>query len=180
VLQQSDGGSFMQEGFLADLRALNPDVCITAAYGNFLPSKFLAIPTHGRFSFLHTERDILLLLMCIAFVTLKNLEAEPPFVFFLLGQLAVPCGMSFCLLLDAVCSDIGCHIKLTTWCWYTYRYSECSPQLASVVPRSCTRAAGSVCAFFHTQPGPQYFGFELHVAFPAFSRLDRRSITNSS
>ncbi|KAG0622513.1 hypothetical protein M758_3G102600 [Ceratodon purpureus] len=36
-----------EEGFLADLRALNPDVCITAAYGNFLPSKFLAIPTYG-------------------------------------------------------------------------------------------------------------------------------------
>lgn len=36
-----------EEGFLADLRALNPDVCVTAAYGNFLPSKFLSIPTHG-------------------------------------------------------------------------------------------------------------------------------------
>lgn len=38
----------MQENFLADLRALNPDLCITSAYGNFLPSKFLAIPPCGK------------------------------------------------------------------------------------------------------------------------------------
>ena len=33
--------------FLDDLRALSPDLCITVAYGNFLPSKFLAIPRLG-------------------------------------------------------------------------------------------------------------------------------------
>lgn len=36
-----------EEGFLKDLVALRPDLCVTAAYGNYLPSKFLAIPTCG-------------------------------------------------------------------------------------------------------------------------------------
>lgn len=36
-----------EENFLADLRALNPELCITAAYGNILPSKFLEIPPFG-------------------------------------------------------------------------------------------------------------------------------------
>jgi methionyl-tRNA formyltransferase len=35
------------ETFLADLEALAPHLCITAAYGNVLPERFLAIPTHG-------------------------------------------------------------------------------------------------------------------------------------
>lgn len=33
--------------FLETLAALNVDLCITAAYGNFLPKKFLAIPKFG-------------------------------------------------------------------------------------------------------------------------------------
>lgn len=33
--------------FLADLAALAPDLCITAAYGNYLPSDFLKIPKFG-------------------------------------------------------------------------------------------------------------------------------------
>jgi methionyl-tRNA formyltransferase len=33
--------------FLETLRQLGPDLCITAAYGNYLPTTFLAIPTHG-------------------------------------------------------------------------------------------------------------------------------------
>lgn len=33
--------------FLAALRGLSPDLCVTAAYGNYLPSSFLAIPPHG-------------------------------------------------------------------------------------------------------------------------------------
>jgi methionyl-tRNA formyltransferase len=37
----------MQEGFLADLKSLGPDLCVTAAYGNYLPSRFLAIPPCG-------------------------------------------------------------------------------------------------------------------------------------
>ena len=35
------------EGFLTTLASLQPDLCITAAYGNFLPSKFLSIPKFG-------------------------------------------------------------------------------------------------------------------------------------
>ncbi|KAG5178909.1 formyl transferase [Tribonema minus] len=33
--------------FLEALRELGPDLCITAAYGQFLPQKFLDIPRHG-------------------------------------------------------------------------------------------------------------------------------------
>ena len=33
--------------FLDQLAALRPDLCVTAAYGNFLPTKFLSIPTYG-------------------------------------------------------------------------------------------------------------------------------------
>ena len=33
--------------FLEMLAGMNPDLCITAAYGNFLPTKFLKIPTYG-------------------------------------------------------------------------------------------------------------------------------------
>ncbi|RRT70589.1 hypothetical protein BHE74_00036502 [Ensete ventricosum] len=40
--------SFMQETFLSDLRALNPELCVTAAYGNILPNKFLEIPPCGK------------------------------------------------------------------------------------------------------------------------------------
>lgn len=39
--------SFLQETFLSDLRALNPELCVTAAYGNILPNKFLEIPPCG-------------------------------------------------------------------------------------------------------------------------------------
>lgn len=38
----------IQEGFLSAMKALNPDVCVTAAYGNILPNKFLEIPLNGR------------------------------------------------------------------------------------------------------------------------------------
>ncbi|TQD89636.1 hypothetical protein C1H46_024771 [Malus baccata] len=34
-----------EDVFLSDLRALQPQLCITAAYGNILPTKFLNIPT---------------------------------------------------------------------------------------------------------------------------------------
>jgi len=37
----------MQEAFLSALRELQPELCITAAYGNILPTKFLKIPVHG-------------------------------------------------------------------------------------------------------------------------------------
>ncbi|KAF3334748.1 methionyl-tRNA formyltransferase [Carex littledalei] len=33
--------------FLSDLKGLNPDLCITAAYGNILPQRFLDIPLCG-------------------------------------------------------------------------------------------------------------------------------------
>lgn len=33
--------------FLSCLESWRPDLCITAAYGNFLPKKFLDIPTYG-------------------------------------------------------------------------------------------------------------------------------------
>ena len=37
----------MQPDFLAALRDLEPDLCLTAAYGNILPKSFLEIPHHG-------------------------------------------------------------------------------------------------------------------------------------
>lgn len=36
-----------EDVFLSNLRDLQPELCITAAYGNILPSKFLNIPTSG-------------------------------------------------------------------------------------------------------------------------------------
>ncbi|KHG07181.1 Methionyl-tRNA formyltransferase [Gossypium arboreum] len=36
-----------EETFLSNLRALQPELCITAAYGNILPTKFLNIPPLG-------------------------------------------------------------------------------------------------------------------------------------
>ncbi|KAG0455124.1 hypothetical protein HPP92_024130 [Vanilla planifolia] len=36
-----------EEHFLSNLRNLSPELCITAAYGNILPSKFLEIPPYG-------------------------------------------------------------------------------------------------------------------------------------
>ena len=39
--------SAKDEAFLGMLEALSPDLCITAAYGNFLPKRFLAIPKYG-------------------------------------------------------------------------------------------------------------------------------------
>jgi methionyl-tRNA formyltransferase len=35
------------KAFLATLHGLAPDLCVTAAYGNYLPTAFLAIPRHG-------------------------------------------------------------------------------------------------------------------------------------
>ena len=35
------------KAFLAALQQLAPDLCVTAAYGNYLPSTFLALPPHG-------------------------------------------------------------------------------------------------------------------------------------
>lgn len=39
--------SAKDEVFLSALEALSPDLCVTAAYGNFLPKRFLAIPKFG-------------------------------------------------------------------------------------------------------------------------------------
>ncbi|GAB2261054.1 hypothetical protein Droror1_Dr00011909 [Drosera rotundifolia] len=36
-----------EEVFLSSLKSLQPELCITAAYGNILPRKFLKIPTKG-------------------------------------------------------------------------------------------------------------------------------------
>lgn len=36
-----------EEAFLFNFRALEPQLCITAAYGNILPTKFLKIPLLG-------------------------------------------------------------------------------------------------------------------------------------
>lgn len=36
-----------EETFLSNLRALQPELCVTAAYGNILPTKFLKIPSLG-------------------------------------------------------------------------------------------------------------------------------------
>ncbi|XP_022862601.1 uncharacterized protein LOC111382795 isoform X2 [Olea europaea var. sylvestris] len=36
-----------EEAFLSDFKALEPELCITAAYGNILPTKFLKIPSMG-------------------------------------------------------------------------------------------------------------------------------------
>ncbi|XP_068642443.1 uncharacterized protein [Aristolochia californica] len=36
-----------EENFLAELKSLNPELCVTAAYGNILPTKFLNIPQYG-------------------------------------------------------------------------------------------------------------------------------------
>lgn len=36
-----------EEMFLSNLRALQPELCVTAAYGNILPTKFLKIPSLG-------------------------------------------------------------------------------------------------------------------------------------
>uniref|UniRef100_A0A1D1XUR6 Methionyl-tRNA formyltransferase, mitochondrial n=1 Tax=Anthurium amnicola TaxID=1678845 RepID=A0A1D1XUR6_9ARAE len=36
-----------EESFLVDFKALIPELCVTAAYGNILPSKFLEIPQCG-------------------------------------------------------------------------------------------------------------------------------------
>lgn len=35
------------KAFLETLASLSPDLCVTAAYGNYLPTKFLAVPRHG-------------------------------------------------------------------------------------------------------------------------------------
>lgn len=37
----------LQEEFLEALAALQPDLCVTAAYGNMLPQRFLDTPRHG-------------------------------------------------------------------------------------------------------------------------------------
>ena len=39
-----------QEAFLEKMEAIEPDLCITAAYGNMLPTRFLDIPKHGESS----------------------------------------------------------------------------------------------------------------------------------
>ncbi|XP_057854844.2 uncharacterized protein LOC131064643 isoform X2 [Cryptomeria japonica] len=39
--------SIFDETFLANMRELKPDLCVTAAYGNILPNRFLEIPKHG-------------------------------------------------------------------------------------------------------------------------------------
>lgn len=47
----------MQESFLSNLKEVKPDVCITAAYGNILPQKFLDIPLCGKFAFFLLASD---------------------------------------------------------------------------------------------------------------------------
>jgi len=37
----------MQEAFLTSFSEIEPELCITAAYGNILPTKFLKIPSLG-------------------------------------------------------------------------------------------------------------------------------------
>lgn len=37
----------MQADFLEKLQTMEPDLCVTAAYGNILPKSFLAIPRFG-------------------------------------------------------------------------------------------------------------------------------------
>jgi hypothetical protein len=37
----------VQAGFLEAFAALQPDLAVTAAYGNMLPAAFLALPAHG-------------------------------------------------------------------------------------------------------------------------------------
>jgi methionyl-tRNA formyltransferase len=39
--------SARDESFLAAVEALQPSLCVTAAYGNFLPQRFLDAPRHG-------------------------------------------------------------------------------------------------------------------------------------
>lgn len=36
-----------QTEFLERIEALEPDLCVTAAYGNMLPQRFLDIPKYG-------------------------------------------------------------------------------------------------------------------------------------
>ena len=40
-------GCSKQAAFLSQLSSMQPDLCVTAAYGNILPQKFLDIPRHG-------------------------------------------------------------------------------------------------------------------------------------
>lgn len=53
ALAESEGVPVMtpatarDEEFLAELEELEPDLCITAAYGQFLPKRFLSIPKFG-------------------------------------------------------------------------------------------------------------------------------------
>lgn len=44
---QALGAAAAQEAFLERLRAVGPDLCVTAAYGNILPRAFLDIPRCG-------------------------------------------------------------------------------------------------------------------------------------
>ncbi|XP_020999567.1 uncharacterized protein LOC107489875 [Arachis duranensis] len=39
--------TLIQDAFLSNLKALQPELCVTAAYGNILPTKFLDIPALG-------------------------------------------------------------------------------------------------------------------------------------
>lgn len=36
-----------EEEFISTMGALKPDICVTAAYGNYLPTRFLGIPRYG-------------------------------------------------------------------------------------------------------------------------------------
>lgn len=38
---------WLQEAFLEALEGMQPDLCVTAAYGNMLPQRFLDLPRHG-------------------------------------------------------------------------------------------------------------------------------------
>jgi methionyl-tRNA formyltransferase len=44
---QARASCIQQEAFLEQLEGLRPDLCVTAAYGNVLPRRFLAAPRCG-------------------------------------------------------------------------------------------------------------------------------------
>ncbi len=91
----------MQEGFLADLKSLGPDLCVTAAYGNYLPSRFLAIPPCGNlsllFSAVHYFTTTFFSIALASFLIVMNLDLSLVFrtssnlIFFICVQM---CGVA--------------------------------------------------------------------------------------
>ncbi len=114
----------MQEGFLADLKSLGPDLCVTAAYGNYLPSRFLAIPPCGNlsllFSAVHYFTTTFFSIAFASFSIVMNLDLSLVFrtssnlVFFICVQ------------------NVGC-----------CRYCKCASQLATLISWCCTCSTSS-------------------------------------